>query len=133
MFPGVERRGCVFHWAYALLKIIKHLVCKLLIGKTNQIVGSAEGSLTCPFFLAKDTPLMFNIISADANTGSLQDLVSYVRTNWIESTTWLASTWCIFLQPICINNDLQGRHRCLNSQGSKDNLNVYLLITLSAQ
>ena len=73
---------------------------------------------------------MFNIISADATTGPLQDLVSYVKTNWIENSTWPASTWCIFLQPIRTNNDLDGWHRRLNSHASKDNLDLYFLVTL---
>ena len=85
--------------------------------------------MPCPFPPCEQIPQMF-MISADANTVPLQDLVSYVRTNWIENTTWPASTWCIFLLPIRMNNDLEGWHRCLNSHASKDYLNVYLLITL---
>jgi len=36
--------------------------------------------------------------------------LQYMQHNWINSTTWLPTTWLVFRQPVRTNNDVESWH-----------------------
>ena len=60
--------------------------------------------------------------------------VKYVSETWIQSTTWPASSWSVYMMAIRTNNDIEGWHNGLHRRASgKWNMPFYLLIDLLHQ
>ena len=45
----------------------------------------------------------------------LAALMEYVRVTWLDNTVWSVGNWCVFMQPIRTNNDVEGWHRRLKN------------------
>nr|XP_058953276.1 uncharacterized protein LOC131780685 [Pocillopora verrucosa] len=55
----------------------------------------------------------------------------YVSSTWIESNTWLPSSWSVFMQSVRTNNDVEGWQLGLHTRAQgKSQLPMYLLIYL---
>ena len=63
----------------------------------------------------------------------LAALMQYVRVTWLDNTVWSVGNWCVFMQPIRTNNDVEGWHRRLNGQARRGRLPLYLLIKLLSE
>ena len=74
---------------------------------------------------------MFVRLQAEAQTESLQDLVAYIRRQWIESAVFLPKNWSVYQQAIRTNNDIEGWHNALNRRASGQcGLPLYSMIEL---
>ncbi|XP_071810736.1 uncharacterized protein [Apostichopus japonicus] len=69
--------------------------------------------------------------SRRATTVKIQELVEYIRRQWIEESLWKPPTWSVFRQPVRTNNDVEGWHGALNRHARRGNLTFYLLIIVS--
>ena len=58
--------------------------------------------------------IMFHRLERQATTTKLQSFVRYVSETWINGSTWPPSSWSVFNQAVCTNNDIEGRHNMLN-------------------
>ena len=56
--------------------------------------------------------------------------MGYVRTNWIESTTWRLENWSVFQQTARTNNDVEGWHLRINNRVARVGPSIYVLIPL---
>jgi len=83
-----------------------------------------------PFLPANKIPKAFARLFRKAYTTQLQDLVMYVRTNWIESKTWPPECWSVYRRVIRTNNDVEGWHHRLNARARKNTLQFYVLVQL---
>ena len=74
---------------------------------------------------------MFIRLQVAAQTEPLQNLVAYIRQQWIESTVFLPSNWSVYQMAIRTNNDIAGWHNALNRRASGQcGLSLYSLIEL---
>ena len=85
--------------------------------------------MALPFLPHEHIAPVFNRLAEKASTPLLNDLVDYLRSTWIDSTTWPPKSWSVFQQGIRTNNDVEGYHNRLNHRG-RENLPFYLLIEL---
>ena len=58
---------------------------------------------------------------------AVQELISYTRTTWIDSSLWSPDTWSVFNRSVRTNNDTEGWHRRLNAR-TRPNQQMYTLI-----
>lgn len=66
-----------------------------------------------------------------ATTQALQDLVNFMSTQWIKSSTFSPSSWSVYGQPVRTNNDIEVWQNALNRRAcSRVQLPFYLLIQL---
>ena len=66
----------------------------------------------------------------DQASDQLLPFMEYVETNWMESSVWPISSWCMFGRSMRTNNDVEGWHHRLNQRAKKGNLPFYLAVTL---
>ena len=87
--------------------------------------------MALPFLPRREIRPMFQLLRRQAQTQPLQDLVSYINKQWIESTVFPPKSWSVYRQPVRTNNDLEGWHNALNRRANgQSGLPLYLLIEL---
>ncbi|KAL8566813.1 hypothetical protein ACOMHN_052211 [Nucella lapillus] len=103
-FPGVELRGCSFHWGQALLAL--------------------------PYLPWEKVDPTLQELEAKATMEAQRHLCAYARHTWLDNTLWHPSSWSAFYRFVRTNNDVEGWHRRLNSKAARWQLNLYLLLQL---
>jgi len=74
---------------------------------------------------------MFVRPQAEAQTEPLQDLVAYIRRQWIESAVFLPKNWSVYQQVIRTYINIEGWHNALNGRASDQcDLPLYSMIEL---
>ena len=87
--------------------------------------------MALPFLPHRQISPMFLRLQAGAHTEPLQNLVTYIRRQWIGSTVFLPKNWSVYQQAIRTNNDIEGCHNALNGHASGQfGLSLYSLIEL---
>ena len=84
-------------------------------------------------FLPEDeiVPQFERLESQVTEEGNLRQFIQYVRSTWIEGSTWKPLTWTVFLQSVRTNNDVEGWHHGLHRRASsRSQLPLYILINL---
>ena len=75
-------------------------------------------------------PAVFQCLETKATTSMLNQLVTYIRFNWIEGDLWSPGKWSVFSQAVRTNNDVEGWHGMLNRHAKRGNLSFYLRVRL---
>ena len=65
--------------------------------------------MALPFLPHRQISPMFLRLQIEAQTEPLQNLVTYIRRQWIESTVFLPKNWNVYQQAIRTNNDIEGQ------------------------
>ena len=87
--------------------------------------------MALPFLPHRQISPMFLRLQVEAQTEPLQNLVAYIRRQWIESAVFLPKNWSVYQQAIRTNNDIEGWHNALNRRASGQcGLPLYSLIEL---
>ena len=87
--------------------------------------------MALPFLPHCQISCMFLRLEVQAETGPLQNLVAYIRRQWIRSTVFLPEKWSVYQQAIKTNNNIEGWHNALNRhKGGQSGLSMYSLIEL---
>ncbi|XP_068200144.1 uncharacterized protein [Palaemon carinicauda] len=87
--------------------------------------------MTLPFLPEADIGPVFERLSRQSTTAQLQTIMQYMSRTWIHNSLWPTSSWSIFYQSLCTNNDIEGWHNRLNKRAAgRCNLQFYLLISL---
>jgi len=84
-----------------------------------------------PFLPAHKINIAITRLFRKANTAELQELVVYIRSNWIDSQTWPPESWSVYRRVISTNNDVEGWHYRLNARAHKNSLNSLKHIMLN--
>jgi len=86
--------------------------------------------MALPFLPHHEIRPMFERLSVQAESQPLQNLLAYIKEQWIESTVFPSKDWSVYQQPIQ-TNDIEGWHNTLNRRaGGQCRLQFYLLIEL---
>ena len=72
----------------------------------------------------------FDRLAADVTEPLVLDLLGSIRSTWLNSSVWSVKDLSVFKQTIRTNNDVEARHRRLNSRARRESLPLYLLIRL---
>ena len=85
--------------------------------------------MALPFLPALEIPTAFTRLRLQATTDSLKELVAYIASTWVNSTTFPPKDWSVYGQAIRTNNDIEGWHNALNKRaGGRVHIPFYLLI-----
>jgi len=129
VLPGVQHRGCAFHFAQSVWRHVQSVGLQSAYTKDDYVNRLCRQTMSLPFLPADVIPAAFAELKAGDNV-LLQKHLDYVRTTWIESTQWQPSTWSVFRQPVRTNNDCEGWHYRLNAKAKHGRLNLYQLVQL---
>ena len=72
-------------------------------------------------------PLFSSLARETDDNQSLQELVHYIRSTWIEASVFKPENWSVCGLPFRTNNDVEGWHNRINKR-TKPNTPFYLLI-----
>ena len=87
--------------------------------------------MALPFLPHRQISRMFLRLEVQAQTEPLQNLVAYIRRQWIKSTVFLPEKWSVYQEAIRTNNNIEGWHNALNRRkGGQSGLSMYSLIEL---
>ena len=87
--------------------------------------------MALPFLAEADIGPQFERLQHTANTTTLPEFMNDVSSTWIEGNTWPPSCWCVYMQSVRTNNDVEGWHCGLHSRAQgKSQLPMFLLMDL---
>jgi len=130
IFPNVKVLGCFFHWSQAVLRKLRSVGLQTAYSNDSDIHNFCRLLFALPFLPCDKISHAFARLFRKANTAQLQELVSYVLSNWIDSKTWPPECWSVYRRVIRTNNDVEGWHHRLNAKARKNSLPLYVLIKL---
>ncbi|KAL3859614.1 hypothetical protein ACJMK2_009828 [Sinanodonta woodiana] len=114
-FPGVELKGCAFHWSQAGLHSFVRQVLAL------EFLPSAHKRQAVQMLQTK------------AATPVTQTLIGYFSRQWLDNPVFPAEAWSVYRQKVRTNNDVEGWHHRLNSRAVHMGLGFYQLVPAAAE
>ncbi|KAL8584578.1 hypothetical protein ACOMHN_002308 [Nucella lapillus] len=129
-FPGVELRGCSFHWGQAVFRKIQELGMQQGFNTDPALHHYCKQLLALPYLPWEKVDPTLQELEAEATMEAQRHLCAYVRHTWLDNTLWHPSSWSAFYRFVRTNNDVEGWHRRLNSKAARGQLNLYLLLQL---
>lgn len=131
-FPGVELRGCSFHWSQAVFRKIQEMGMQVAYQNDPAMHQYCRQLLALPYLPWQKIDVILQELEAEATTEAQRDLCAYVRHTWLDNALWPPFSWSVFYRFTRTNNDVEGWHRRLNSKAARGQLNMYLLLQLLA-
>lgn len=128
VFPYADIKGCCFHWCQAVWRHVQSVGLGPAYMERKSIWEYIKKLLVLPFLPANHIRPVFESLAAKANTNKLHQLVNYIRSTWIESTTFPIQNWSIYQHSVRTNNDVEGFHRRLNGDVGFQSLSFYKLV-----
>jgi hypothetical protein len=119
VLPNVRILGCFFHWSQAVLRKLKAVGLQIDYSNDSDIHKFCRLLFALPFLPADQIPSMFAKLLRKANSQQLQDPTCYIKTNWINNTTWPPECWSVYRRVVRTNNDVGGWHYRLNAKAKK--------------
>ncbi|KAL8602235.1 hypothetical protein ACOMHN_022748 [Nucella lapillus] len=129
-FPGVELRGCSFHWGQAVFRKIQELGMQQGFNTDPALHHYCKQLLALPYLPWEKVDPTLQELEAEATMEAQRHLCAYVRHTWLDNMLWHPSSWSAFYRFVRTNNDVEGWHRRLNSKAARGQLNLYLLLQL---
>ena len=84
VFPNVVVRGCCFNWTQCIWQKIADIGLAPATVEITQLTSYVALS----YLPHEHIGPMFERLATEANTPMLEDLIGYIRSNWINSTLW---------------------------------------------
>ena len=91
MFPNTIQKGCVFHYTQAIYRRLMAIGLGPEYSAREDKYRFLRKVMALPFLPAEHIKTAFEALedtSTDSGHHKLLEFMSYVRTNWIESSTW---------------------------------------------
>ena len=129
-FPGVEHRGCAFHWAQAVWRQLSQLGLAAAYRQQDAVHRFCRRIMSLPFLPPDDISATFTGLQSRATSDVLKQLLQYVDKQWINHPVWPPTTWSVYRRAIRTNNDCESWHARLNRKAETSNLAMYKLIEL---
>lgn len=131
VYPLVQMRGCCYHWSQAVWRKTQEIGLQSQYNEKDAVYKIIRKMLVLPFLPEEHiSPTFQHLETKCCNNEKLNKLASYIRSTWIESSTFAVGSWSVFMQPVRTNNDVEGWHRRLNGRAVNSNVPFYVLIPL---
>ena len=88
VFPGVVIGDCSFHWAQCIWRKIQDIGLAPAYRNDNATHKLCRKFLALPYLPKEHIPALFEKLATKATAPMLAELVTYIRTNWIEGNTF---------------------------------------------
>ena len=129
VFPGVELKGCAFHFTQAIWRHIQECGLQAAYTTDDGTFKYLRKIMALCFIPAQHIAPIFRRLQREATTDALTPLLQYMNRTWIMSDIWPPAAWSVYYQSVRTNNDIEGWHNRLNSRG-RAQMNVYMLVSL---
>jgi len=129
LMPTVQLYGCLFHWNQAVFRKIQELGIAKSYMERRSTHNFCRKLMALPFLPATWIVPVFNQLKELDVSTELQELMTYISGQWIQSQIFPVTSWSVFQWPFRTNNDVEGWHHKLNQQANGAALNMYDLIT----
>ncbi|XP_052259998.1 uncharacterized protein LOC127864381 [Dreissena polymorpha] len=83
VFPGVEIKGCVFHWAQSVRRHVQAVGLGPAYMERKDLWDYVRKLLVLPFVPSSQIEHLFRNLAHRANTEPLRKLVNYIDSTWI--------------------------------------------------
>ena len=130
VLPGVQHRGCAFHFSQALWRSVQSVGLQSEYTSDDAVNRICRKTMALPFLPAAVIADEFQRLEASSNHPKVRAHLAYVRRTWLASSVWPPSSWSVFGQPVRTNNDVEGWHYRLNVRANHGRLHLYQLIQL---
>ena len=128
VFPNAELRGCSFHFTQAIYRKVQNLGLQSAYQGEQSVCRFVKKLIAlCYIPSAHIRPLFSSLARETDDNQSLQELVHYIRSTWIEASVFKPENWSVNGLPFRTNNDVEGWHNRINKK-TKPNTPFYLLI-----
>ena len=131
VLPDVSAKGCLFHWTQAVWRKCQALGLAVAYVSNDGVRDFIGQLLSLPFLPHEHIQPAFEQLS-DRVVGQpvLTELLGYIRSTWLESSTWTISDCSVFMRSIRTNNDVEGWHRRLNGRAGRHTVQFYNVVKL---
>ncbi|XP_041374141.1 uncharacterized protein LOC121387180 [Gigantopelta aegis] len=108
VYPGLQIKGCCFHWNQAVWRKVQGL------GLAQQhIIGDGTCKFIKKVFAIRFLPsehaeAAFDGLRRGTQVQGLVTLMDYVDRTWMRSSVWSVNAWSVFNQSVRTNNDVEG-------------------------
>jgi hypothetical protein len=119
VFSEVRISGCPLDFSYCIWRRMQELGLSEAYKNDNAIHNICTQLMAIPCLPVIHITAVFEKLAIKA-TPVLDELMDYVRENWIDGTLWKPSVWSVFNEPIHTNNDVTNWYGILQ-QHTKDN------------
>lgn len=131
ILPTISIQGCGFHWAQAVWRQVQGNGLQSAYRHDRGTHKFLRKILALPFLPYQKIEETFNdLVSRTTLTADLITFVAYIRSQWIESTTFPPASWSVYKRTVRTNNDVEGWHNRLNKTAGKSQLPFYVLLNI---
>ncbi|XP_033095927.1 uncharacterized protein LOC117100370, partial [Anneissia japonica] len=131
ILPGVTMTGCLFHYTQAVFRKVQEFGLQQAYrfdAATHMIIRQLMALPTVP--VEHVAPVFQRLEDSSADVPALQQIMTYMRSFWLDGTVFTPRDWVVYRQTIRTNNDLEGWHHRLNRRGKRAKIPFYMLCTL---
>lgn len=108
---GVKLKGCAFHWSQAAFRKIQFFGLVRDCQEDHAVHVFLKKLMALPYLPSEYIFPVFNSLRNENIDPVIEELMTYVRSTWIESTNWKPSAWSVFgSRSVRKNNDIDGWH-----------------------
>lgn len=113
VFPNVRGQGCYFQWTKAVWWQIQKVRLQTIYKKDDRTHRFLRLVMSLPYLSPEDIVPEFERLEKMATHKSIavQDVIKYVRKDWIENPLWTPSALSVFGRSERTNNAVKGWHR----------------------
>ena len=128
VLPDVSAKGCLFHWTQAVWRKCQALGLAVAYVSNDGVRDFIGQLLSLPFLPHKHIQPAFEQLSNRVvGQPVLTELLGYIRSPWLESSTWTISDWSVFMRSIQTNNNVEG---WLNGRAGRHTVQFYNVVKL---
>lgn len=131
VLPDVTVRGCCYHWSQAVWRKVQEIGLQAAYNRHEGVYKLIRKLLVLPFLPEEHiVPTFEKLEQKCTNDEQLSRLSAYIRSTWINDSDFSTAAWCVFMQPIRTNNDVEGWHHRFNMRAVNGRLPFYVLVPL---
>lgn len=130
VYPNIPIHGCHFHWAQSIYRRVQSEGLSGRFQSVAAVKKCIKTVLALPLLPAEHIEAALERLTEQNTDAQIGDVLSYIQSNWIESSVWPPATWSQYQRPIRTNNDVEAWHRRFNARAYiNSSPNLYQLIS----
>ena len=120
-------RGCSFYFTQAVYRHGQSLGLQTAYQENASVRNYMRKLMALCYIPAIHIRPLFQKLSQEARSPSMQSLIDHMRDTWVETSTFKPESWSVFGLPFRTNNDVEGWHHRMNKRAQPNTL-FYLMV-----
>ncbi|KAK3087679.1 hypothetical protein FSP39_009092 [Pinctada imbricata] len=108
VYPGIDIKGCVFHFTQAVWRRIQEEGLSTAYRENDSLHRYLRQLMSLPFLPAAQIRETFTNLQTMANTDNLRAVVNYMDRQWFRNSVIRVELWSVFQLSVRTNNDVEG-------------------------